>query len=60
MKMGFMKIKKHLIKELNIMDYHQFWIHSQYKAFKMAREESFFNSEVATTQIDWPENAKMR
>lgn len=55
-----MKIKKHLIKELNIMDYHQFWIHSQYKAFKMAQEEAFFNSEVATTQIDWSENAKMR
>ena len=39
---------------------HQYCIHSQFKAFKMAREEVQSNADVATIQLDWLENAKIQ
>ena len=39
---------------------HQYCIHSQFKAFKMAREEVQSNVDVATIQLDWSENAKIQ
>ena len=39
---------------------YQYRIHSQFKAFKMAREEAQSNADVATLQLDWSENAKMQ
>ena len=34
-------------------------VHSQYKAFKAAREEAEQNRNVATIRVDWPENRKL-
>ena len=34
-------------------------VHSQYKAFKVAREEAEWNANVATIQVDWSENRKL-
>lgn len=39
---------------------HKSRAHSQYKAFKLAREEAQSKSDVITIQLDWSENAKMR
>ena len=34
--------------------------HNQYKTFKRARVDAQNESEVATVQIDWSENVKMK
>ena len=39
-KLNFAKFKKRLVKELNLMHDHQYRVHSQFKAFKMARQEA--------------------
>ena len=59
-KLNFTKFKKRLVKELNLMHDHQYYIHSQFKAFKMVREEAQSNADVATIQLDWSENGKMQ
>ena len=59
-KLNFNKFKKSLVKELYLMHDHQYHVHSQFKAFKMAREEAQSNADVATLQLDWSENAKMQ
>ena len=59
-KLDFNKFKKRLVKELNLMHDHQYHVHSQFKPFKMAREEAQSNADVATLQLDWSENAKMQ
>ena len=60
MKKPYQKFKKQLVKELHTLQNHLYCVHSQYKAFKMAREEASSNPNVATIQFDWSENAKMR
>ena len=59
MKKPYQKFKKQLVKELHTLQDHLHRVHSQYKAFKMAREEASSNQNVATIQVDWSENAKM-
>ena len=59
-KLNLTKFKKCLIKELNLMHDYQYRVHSQFKAFKMAREEAQSNAGVATIQLDWSENGKMQ
>ena len=59
-KLNLTKFKKRLIKELNLMYDYQYRVHSQFKAFKMAREEAQSNADVATIQLDWSENGKMQ
>jgi len=57
--LDFAKFGQRLVKELNVMHDHQYRVHSQFKAFKMAREEAKSNADIATIQLDWSENAKM-
>ena len=59
-KLNFIKFKKRLVKELNLMHDHQYRVHSQFKAFKMVRQEAHSNADVATIQLDWSKNAKMQ
>ena len=60
-KLNFIKFKKRLVKELNLMHDHQYRVHSQFKAFKMVvRQEAQSNADVATIQLDWSKNAKMQ
>ena len=51
---------KDLSKELKIQQEHTMRCHSQYKTFKRARVDAQNESEVATVQIDWSENVKMK
>ena len=51
---------KGLLKELKIRQEHTMRCHSQYKAFKQARVDVQNDSEVATVQINWSENVKMK
>ena len=55
-KLNFTKLKKHLVKEINLMYNHQYHVHSQLKTLKMAREEAQLNADVAAIQLDWSEN----
>ena len=59
-KLNFAKFKKRLVKELNLMHDHQYRVHSQFKAFKMARQEAQSNADVATIQLDCSKNGKMQ
>ena len=59
-KKPFQKFKTQLVKALHTLQDHLYCVHSQYKAFKIAREEASSNPNVATIQFDWSENAKMR
>ena len=58
--LSFQKFKKRLLDELNFMYEHKARVYSQYKAFKLAREEAQSNPNTITIQLDWSENAKMR
>ena len=51
---------KDLSKELKIQQEHTMRCHNQYKTFKRARVDAQNESEVATVQIDWSENVKMK
>ena len=59
-KLNFAKFQKRLVKELNLMHDHQYRVHSQFKAFKMARQEAQSNADVATIQLDCSKNGKMQ
>ena len=59
-KLNFAKFKKRLVKELNLMHDHQYRVHSQFKAFKMVRQEAQSNADVATIQLDCSKNGKMQ
>ena len=58
-KLNFTKFKKYLVKKLNLMHDHQYRVHSQFKAIKMAKEEAQSNADVASIQLDWSKNRKM-
>ena len=49
-----------LSRELNKLKQHLKRVHTQYKAFKVAREEAVSEEDIVTVQIDWSENVKMR
>ena len=59
-KLNFAKFQKRLVKELNLMHDHQYRVHSQFKAFKMVRQEAQSNADVATIQLDCSKNGKMQ
>lgn len=58
--MKFSEFFSVLIKQLNIMMEHLKRCHIQFSAFKKARLEAVDNAEVATIQMDWSENPKLR
>ena len=47
MKKPYQKFKKQLVKELYTLHDNLYFVHSQYKAFKMAREKASSNPNVA-------------
>ena len=53
------QLKKKLVKELLLLKGHLIRVHSQFKAFKTAREEAEQKENIDTIQMDWSENQRL-